>query len=51
VMSPNFIYLGDIPRSETDQIRVFSIRHPQFSPFTNIVMRHRIFWWKKPCVL
>jgi len=22
----------------------------QFTPFADIIMRHRIFWWKKPCV-
>jgi len=43
-------YVGDISPIQIDQTRVLTISDLQFTPFADIVMRHRIFWWKKPCV-
>ena len=36
------MYVGDISRSETGPIRVLTISDLQFTPFADIVMRHRI---------
>jgi hypothetical protein len=44
-------YVGDSAGLKTFKNPVLTISDLHFAHFSDIVMRHRIFLWKKPCVL
>ena len=44
------MYVGELQTTGTGQIRVLSITNLQFAPFADIVIRYRIFKWRRPGV-